>query len=137
MRTLTEHHSCDTKCRDAARFFWPCKDIVSVNLAPDSFYEKVRVASPTRRAFSVFTPEWYKSQPLSPLIVEIIDRGLSYGDNRNDLCFTACLELIRKGYSDELIWRMIFSGVSRDHGFGEKEFTHILSSAKKFATRRR
>jgi hypothetical protein len=99
MAKIVGEYDCDKKCKDAARFFYPCKEIVSINLDGYSYeikptpngwtknsdarkYENAELGIPSR-----FCKKW-------------LTRVIPIGE-RNTTCYRLGADLSRMGLSYE------------------------------------
>lgn len=136
MKQMANKHPCDRKATDGARFFYPCKSIVSVKsgkLLP------VKSESPTyvkqRQYASSALLKKNKRLPVS------CQRFLEFGDvsqfeGRNVACFvTACFLFDMGTMEGEVIQRLQSSPFDRQ-GFSESELISCVTSAKQRSRQR-
>ncbi len=126
MRQVVEKYSADPQCIDAARFYWPCNEIVSIEA--EGYRQDVRDAPPAPPP-DTEALERIRTSPISRATRRLMDVGADAG-KRNHQCFLAALELYRKGYSEGQIATAIYAKVPTSDDFTEQEKKTILRSAK-------
>lgn len=99
-------YDADTQAADAARFFWPCHTIVSVNDDPDAYRQEIIRPDPTDRGPP---PQRYRQSGVvrrrsHSLLSQPIPSG-----QRNNFCFTVSKDLYDAGYTYDEIYRIIVS----------------------------
>lgn len=115
MTHLIYTYKADRACKDGARFFYPCKDVVSVGdgeiIKPITLQVVPNVRLPPREQIS------------SQLFV--VDKPAPIG-RRNQITFAACCNFLRLGLDESTIFgrlRIISNGLS------EEEIQKIFNSA--------
>ena len=128
-----DRYDADGQCIDAARFFWPCREIVSIE--PEGYTvdihrgEEPRKYSPTARPSDseilVNVPPWVKDWLLY---------GCPDGE-RNVTCFKTAIWLTKCGYAEEAIIDMVMSSpIPLDHSHKVfVEVCHAIRSGRKRA----
>lgn len=113
MDLAIKHHDADRACKDAARFFWPCKKIVQVN-AGDFFFQDVvkdpaLVSRYESKELDLSHPffKQYKSETLSKFAMYALEYGAAEGQ-RNLTMFKVAIELFRKDYPEQQIYRRLY-----------------------------
>lgn len=126
MRQAVERYNADPQCIDAARFYWPCTEIVSVF---DDGYTHDVLEAPPPPPPDHGALERIRTAPLSRATKQLIAHGATAG-LRNRQCFIAALELYRKGFSDSQVAAAVYGKVPTTDDFTEQEKRTILRSAK-------
>lgn len=100
------------KCRDAARFFWPCREVISLKywgdvVEPVDAQEIARKKAHKLKAYKAKQEKLYpgKNIPCS------IDNMLRYGvaENRNNASYLVAINLAERGYSEHEIFSKIWN----------------------------
>lgn len=126
MRQAVEHYVADPQCIDAARFYWPCTDIVSISR--EGYDHEVRDAPPPPPP-DVDALERIRNSPISRATRQVMEHGAAAGQ-RNRACFIAALELYRKGFGDDQVAAAVYARIPTSDEFTEQEKRTILRSAK-------
>lgn len=142
MKKLIDHYGSDKACVDGARFFWPCKEILSIEEC--GYLQEVYDSSQDENKIIIEEKQRKidndKNNLISSYTLNIINNGLRFvpkktGEKDNSkscILFRAALELARKNWPQEKIETILFRKIS----FEElKEFDRkkIAKSAVKYA----
>ncbi len=146
VKKMVDSYGADPTCVDGARFYWRCKEIISVNseghfqdvlLPPDNFYDNSDLVTSGKR----FKPPFERKIP-SPQVCAILRGGVRNGE-RNSTCFRVGLELGSMGYSEEEVARMIIcAGIDvvsrkiRASDFDYAEMKKAIAQGIKYAQER-
>ncbi len=99
MKVIAKHYPIDAACKDGARFFFPCKEIVS--LAEDGYAQEVLHAEHAEsRQYSYepgFIPQWTRAK-----LLNVVPEG-----ERTTIFHLVAKDLIRAGYKPEHILQLI------------------------------
>ena len=119
MGRLVEGYPLDTACKDGARLYYPCREVVSVNA--DGYVQEVKEAPPPR-------PPPYLPPGVIPVWANImLEQGMPVG-RRNILTFRVAKDLIRSGATPgEALER-----IRRSHGdapLPDNELTATIAGA--------
>lgn len=112
----------DRQCKDAARFFFPCKTIVSINTDPDAYTQEVCVETPSAKekrrnlAFKENCSAWaiwrlYKEIPVG---------------ERNVTAYRIAKDLYRSGHAPDEILTMILASPT----YQNKASSYVLSELR-------
>jgi len=115
MRIYTDLHGADKACKDGARFFYPCKEVVSVGegqLVWPEIKKTPQVAQPLRKP---------------PSLMQLIDVRPAREGMRNRCAFAAACKFFRAGLSDEEVYARV-SIVS--NGLPQEEISKVMASAR-------
>lgn len=115
MRIYTELHGADKACKDGARFFFPCKEIVSVADGQLVWPEVQKTPQVVRPTF----------KPTS--IMNLLDVKPAREGMRNRCSFAAACKLYRAGLSDEEVYERVSVVSNR---LPREELNKILASAR-------
>lgn len=101
-----ERYDADLKAVDAARFFWPCPQIVSVNADPDDYrFDVIKPRKDERVA-----PLRYGQQGVIRRRTQLALRGFVPVGERNTFCFSIAKDLRDAGFGfDDIYARIIAS----------------------------
>lgn len=127
MSHAVQHYESDPACIDAARFYWPCTEIVSVNSDLDAYRQEVKQGEEPATA-EPSAIEDLKGKPVTMFVKRLHWFGAPAG-KRNKLCFMAALEMARKEYSASDIAGYVFAKVPTAPDFTQEEKDSIVSSA--------
>ena len=133
-RQWVKKHNADKACVDAARFFWPCKEIVSVNyigklvevLDSKDYSEKKRKKEAERfKKMSRMYPD--KSIPMH------IQNKLKFGTfNRTHACYGIGADLTTLGFSKDEIISLVKKSAIISDGFNlDEAISAIRNGIKK------
>ncbi len=112
-----KHYPCDQKCGDAARLFFPCKEIVSINddgfdadiqelENPLNYYEReVKELREKRKEYSLRQKE---EREISAFARNYLNNIIPLHE-RNETCHRMAKDLIRIGLSEEQTFELIKS----------------------------
>lgn len=136
LKELVKHYNGDQAAKDAARFFYPCKEIVST--CYDDITEEILVC-PEELKYDykqvINKVQNFKKVGLLPEFIErFIRHGILIDGNRNSTCFRIVIELMERGYQDETIFKTVWSSPfdkKAPHPFSEKELWSCIKSARK------
>lgn len=112
VESLIREHGADKACKDAARFFWPCKEIIVSKYfgqtirVIDSSQVKKKIEAYRERRRKKFQ-QMHKNGSLPDYIVNKLRFGVS--SNRNDACYSVAAALAELGRSEEDCFSMIFN----------------------------
>ncbi len=129
MKQLIDHYPIDAQATDAARYFFPCKNIVSIN--DDGYVQKVEEAPenwgrPNYERFALYTR--------TGVMPSLARWALSYPvpiGKRNKTWFRITKDLLRIGMSpDEILARIAVSPTYKGRGL-EKNVPGTVESAVK------
>ena len=125
MGPLIKKWDTDKKCGDAARYFFPCQEIISVNLDEDSY--KIEVADyippkprPPSRAHTL--------HHMSSFARAVTTYGAPNGV-RNDFAHRCYFDLRASGFDSDLAENLTFAKI---RGLSQKEITSIKNSVEKY-----
>jgi hypothetical protein len=105
MRHWIGRFGADPACRDGARFYWPCVDIVSINSDGDvvEIVPPPVIENPGRRYEVV-----RRAQVIPAYLQPILNQGAPQG-TRNATCFRLGAELTRCGFSSDRVFEIVES----------------------------
>ena len=120
VRFYVERYEADAKCVDAARFFWPCKEVVSVFCGDvDETIEIKKKCVENTVNFDVSAYRTAKAIP--PWIKHWLEFGVPAGQ-KNTTCLKIGIWLTKCGFSHEEIVKLIMNSPIPDrHDRVEKE----------------
>ncbi len=117
---------CDAKCADGARFFFPCREIVSIQLDPDLYGLDVEpYVEPPPVVHRI--PHYVRYRCILPKFRLIMERGVAEGSRNED--GRDCYKHLRKiGYSEEDARRMAYAKIN----LPKDELDDMSKSAEKY-----
>lgn len=134
-------YGADKVCFDAARFFWPCREIVSINenglKIPilNSSNAEIRKQTYINRKKAAI--DHYKgSKDIPPWIMNVFRFGCAMG-RRNMISYGIAKDLLRIGFSDTEVVQMISRSAipsCGDDSFDLKEIENTVASASRSVT---
>ena len=95
-------YGSDDSCIDGARFYWPCKDIISIQTEGDAFEVIPPPPPPKRRDYTLTRQVRMIPRYLQPILMNGAPEG-----ERNATCFRLGAELARCGFADERIYKIV------------------------------
>ena len=132
---LRQYPSADRSCRDAARFFFPCQEIVSVCADDDAFkYEKRALTPRLKKRIEIEKSlrqlDRKDRGKVTSSVRQFLDHGvLLIGKERNDSCFIAACELFELGKTQAEVESLLRSAPFPKDGFLDSEYTSVTNSA--------
>lgn len=127
----------DQNCADGARYFKPCKDIVSVS--SDGFYMDVLTDVPpyykqmTSEIFLRNLEEEARRYQITKRFPKYIDNflknGAIFSDGREKSCFSTAIYLFGCGFDGEQIFDVLKSAPFDRSEFNEREIVHAIKGA--------
>lgn len=134
------HHGADEKCKDAARFFWPCKDIISINengckigfLDAKKIEERKQKQINKLKKRQLYEKTFYKTnnskdKKIPAHIQAKLDLGVMKG-HRNTSCFGMTKDLKRLGFSKSEIEYKILNSQLIQEDFTKAEAQKAINS---------
>ena len=123
MRLSMDVWPCDPSCKDAARFFYPCRDIVSVKRGtkieicevPEELNRESLIARQRER-----DKRHIENDTLPAWIEAALAHGCDEG-GRHTLCYRIGANLWRLGYTEEKIVGLIMQGPLKNIGKADVE----------------
>lgn len=109
MKRLTEHMPADKAAKDAARFFWPCKEIVYYR--PGARLSWLPYTAPTPKPKP---PKALVDARLTPFWLEKTLKTRGYEGNRNSLVYWCAKRLKDLGFSRDEAETLISPHISLD-----------------------
>lgn len=124
--------ACDLATNDAARQFFPCRQIVYCGDGERLPTIKAPPVDPELKA-RVAAYKNYKSQnlPIPKHINDFIQHGKVFGGSRNSSVYITSLYLLQKGINSEDIFKMLKDSPFDRHDFCDKEMIAAIKSASK------
>jgi hypothetical protein len=131
MRHFIDEYGADPACKDGARYFFPCVDIVSVSddgykqdiiIAPDPIpgsYKKVLNAKSTQYKLTKKFPKW---------VTKYLKDGAPAG-HRHRQALGVAVELFEVGFTSDLVHEAL-SNVPMSRPWGPGEIERIITHAK-------
>jgi hypothetical protein len=102
LRHLVHRYGADPQCVDAARFFWPCKEIVSLSNSG----QRVDVVRVQKRQYTPLNTDFKNKIPY--WVQEWLQYGVPEG-TRNKHCFKTACWLTKNGFSEDEIVSILMS----------------------------
>lgn len=145
MRLASDRYSIDESTLDAARFFYPCNEIVSIS--EDGYLEEVKPTSrewlrerdraeANRLLYLKFAAQQYRDYGKLPKdIMAFKNSGKLIGSGRNDTGYVIALKLAFMGWTEAEAYEFLLScNYEKSWDFKpEKEFRTAVKSAFKYA----
>lgn len=116
VRPLVKEHGADKQCIDAARFFWPCKIIISQKHYGRliSVVDSRVIVEDRKKYFAAKQKTWMKPKDGSTVpnhILKMLECGVAQG-SRNTACFQVAADLGFLGFSfDEIVCKIMASNI--------------------------
>ena len=98
--TLIKHHDTDGQCKDGARFYYPCKEIVSTSA--EGFRAEVSLQIPKK----VFEPAHFSKTGFSSAVTFFMKNVIHQGQ-RNTQIYQVCKDLFRIGLDKQCTFQII------------------------------
>jgi len=131
----------DKACVDAARFFWPCKKIISIEDGgkrigvldgknPEKAERKKKFKAKQKR----IDEEYEKYGSLPPWVYSLVKGGCEH-NQRNIISLKIGIRLLSLGYREDEIVDLIKDSQipkSGDHDFTEEEIEKCVNNARKY-----
>ena len=128
MRALCTLYRCDPAAKDAARLFWPCKDIVEVKYFGKTFKPvDVTEVKQARKAWSEYNKSFDKNN-LPPWVLNYLRNGIPTGE-RNSITYRIGRELRGLGMTHLEAESLILASNIPSSGFTRKEITATVNSS--------
>jgi len=129
MRALCARYHCDPAAKDAARLFWPCNHVESLQyhgmvVAPVD----VSQARESLKAWDRFNKQTYSKDKLPPWILKFMREGIPSGQ-RNDTTFRIAKELSKLEFSCHEVSSLIAGSNIPSEGFTVREIERTVFSA--------
>jgi hypothetical protein len=115
MKVYTGIHKADKACKDGARFFYPCKTIISVGDGQLVWPELIK------------TPPVAHQVRTTTSLMQLLDVRPAKEGMRNRCAFAAACKFFRAGLSEDAIYERV-SVIS--NGLPREEINKIMASAK-------
>lgn len=139
IQIYSDKYGHDTSAKDAARFFWPCNNIVFMN--PGGYKEDLSVPQknpqpyrppPLKRREEM--QKRHRLRGLSGWLREFVTKGVlpHFTASRNRACNAAALDLLYLGYNPIEIKRILVKAPFVKKGFADSEYESTIQSAIKF-----
>lgn len=115
MAMILKGTSADKKCKDGARFFYPCKEIVSI-MKDGYYHDVIDVVPPEFENFDL--PETYQYLPEGFIPTSIL-RKFKHAyrtGNRNNAIYGFAKDCWKLGVSEQKIFATIKSQISNEEG---------------------
>ncbi len=121
-------YDCDQSAKDAARFFWPCQEIVSKS--QDGYCQDVYLPPPE----VAYEPVAFAAGELSAFALYFIRNHVAVG-SRRQACWKFAKDLYRAGFDSDQIYRALLSSATYRNMTAcpdlKEELTGIISCAEK------
>lgn len=134
MKRMVEIFDSDRACVDAARFFWPCREILSVVTDGDQFdlfpvpedFENPNVIAARSRQQEIL---WREQRSLGRHVDRFLRDGTPFGEGRNQSCYVSALAMRKLGISQSEALSLIEAAPFARDDFTEKELRAAVISA--------
>jgi len=127
MKHIIDMVGSDVACKDGARFFYPCKEIVFSNMS--GYPLLIRREIPNRDIYLDHKQNVANMRGLPHWVNEFLFNGNHYGKGRNNTCFAVSIFLMELNYSkDEIIGKLKSAPFSRED-FSDQEILSAVNSA--------
>lgn len=109
MELIVNAFPCDKKCKDGARLFYPCREIVQIN--SDGL---CAVVEKPKKKVTVNYQAYYDAGILTPFLRKLVNRnGVSPG-SRNNTAYQTARELYKLGRSKDQAFEFILKHIYND-----------------------
>lgn len=98
MQDMIERYDTDDSCKDGARFFYSCDNIMSTNACKDSLLVQVKTFEKDEEEFNLETYEQWRKDNIFPSTYYRWQRGV-YETGRNNTAYGVARDLAKCGYS--------------------------------------
>lgn len=127
-------YSADPTCKDGARFFWPGKDTIFMELDGETEDAAgVKAAPKTEKKLTVSgdAREYFLSKGFTGWLGMFLDKGVmpTWTSGRNDCCYMVAKHLLTLGFDTGEIEELLKKAPFKKEGFRESEYRSVINSA--------
>jgi hypothetical protein len=134
MRYYVSEYDADQRCKDAARFFWPCKEVTSIFDDEDTI--EVKKLLPEERHYDDDS-HYQGSRDIPPWIQHKLKFGVAQGA-KNDECYKIGIWLTKAGFScSEIVDMIMKSPIPNQHAYVYEEVCKTVSNGAKRANNKK
>lgn len=122
-------YEADSACKDAARFFWPCKEITSV--CNDGDFIDIKKVDDEVPYFD--HDAYVETKTLPPWVKHWLEFGVPNG-HRNTTCYKAAVWMARCGFSHDEIFSLIMKSpipVSKEESVAKEVFKATMNGVQR------
>lgn len=99
MWRLLENIPCDPSCKDGARFFYPCTDIVQIEDEPESYRVSVNKTIPEHFDMPITHAAYREAGTIPPWTERMLRTEIAVGE-RNNVIYRIAKDLAKCGFSE-------------------------------------
>jgi hypothetical protein len=132
LRYYVEKDGADKKCIDSARFFWPCREIISAQETDETIDIKYKPIEFRTADFD--SGRYRETKSIPPWVKHWLEFGVPFGE-KNTTCFKIGSWLTMAGFSVEEIMCLIMNSTIPDkqNQHIEREVLNAVNSGRKAA----
>ena len=116
MSEIMKKIPCDKSCKDGARFFYPCKDIVLVSEGGNNFSweekseEQKKAEKKKQELMDARAIKMAEQGTIPKFIYDAVRKGVGQDESRHRMSYRIGAELSKIGYGEDEICRFILTG---------------------------